>query len=88
MAALKKPEILAESDANTVASATSIRVVSEDHALEPVVSPTHELQQALRSAGYHSEGFRERPMSNAMFILTLVCVYALAMMMMMGSFSV
>lgn len=87
MAALKKSKITLDSKAEAVASADLIRAVAEDHALEPVASPAHDLQQALHNAGYRSEAFHERPMSNVMLVLSLVCVYALAMMMLLGSIS-
>ena len=69
------------------ARAESLRAVAEDHGLAPVASPAHELQQALHDAGFRSQTFQQRPMSNAMLVLTLICVYALAMMMLLGSFS-
>jgi hypothetical protein len=87
MAALKKSQVAFDSSAKAKTSPESIRVVAEDHDIEPTVSPAHQLQQALHNAGYRSENFRERPMSNAMLVLTLVCVYALAMMMMLGTFT-
>lgn len=87
MAALKKSKIVLESKPEAAVAADTIRVVAQDHALEPIASPAHELQQALRDAGYRSEAFQDRPMSNAMLVLTLVCVYALAMMMLLGSIS-
>jgi len=85
MAALKKitPTPLPEA-----APAVEVRVVTEAHAAEPIASPAHELQQVLRDAGYRTEGFRARPMSNAMLVLSLICVYALSMMMLFGSFTV
>lgn len=69
------------------ARAESLRAVVEDHGLTPVASPAHELQQALHDAGYRSQAFQQCPMSNTMLVLTLICVYALAMMMLLGSFS-
>jgi hypothetical protein len=80
---LKIPSVPAPS----AARAESLRAVAEDHGLTPVTSPAHELQQALHDAGYRSQAFQQRPMSNAMLVLTLICVYALAMMMLLGSFS-
>lgn len=87
MAAVKKSKVALKVSAKAAAAPESIRAVAEDHSLEPVASPAHDLQRALHDAGFHYEGFRERPMSNAMLVLTLICVYALAMMMMLGSFT-
>jgi hypothetical protein len=61
----------------------ALRAASDDH--EPIASPAHDLQRALHDAGYHSEPFRPRQMSNAMLVLTLICVYALSMLMLLGS---
>ena len=64
-------------------ASVALRPVSDEH--EPVASPAHDLQRVLHEAGYHSEPFRPRQMSNAMLGLTVVCVYALSMLMLMGS---
>jgi hypothetical protein len=86
MATAKKLKIQSV-PAPSPARAESLRAVAEDHGLTPVTSPAHELQQALHDAGYRSQAFQQPPMSNAMLVLTLICVYALAMMMLLGSFS-
>ena len=60
----------------------ALRTASDEH--EPIASPAHDLQRALHDAGYHSEPFRPRQMSNAMLVLTLICVYAISMLMLLG----
>ena len=62
------------------AASGALQPASDDH--EPVASPAHNLQRALHEAGYRSEPFRPRQISNAMLFLTVVCVYALSMLMM------
>lgn len=88
MAAVKKSKVVRDTPAEAGMTPELVRAVAEDHGLEPVASPAHKLQKALHDAGFHSEGFRDRPMSNAMLVLSLICVYALAMMMMLGTFTV
>lgn len=88
MAAVKKSKVVREVSSKVEAAPELVRVVAEDHGLDPVASPAHKLQKALRDAGFHSEGFRDRPMSNMMLVLSLICVYALAMLMMLGTFTV
>lgn len=85
MAALKKVKTSSQTTVTTAPAAETVRAVADGLAVQPVASPAHKLQQALEQAGYRSEGYRNRPMSNTMLVLTLVCVYALSMMMFFGS---
>jgi hypothetical protein len=85
MSALKKVRPNSQTSVNASAAADPVRAVVDGHGADPVASPAHQLQQVLHDAGYRSEGFRERPMSNAMLVLSVICVYALAMLMMLGS---
>lgn len=85
MAALKKVNTSPQKAVPIAPTAETVRAVADGQAVQPVASPAHKLQQALQEAGYRSEGFRARPMSNAMLVLTLVCVYALSMLMFFGS---
>jgi len=78
MATLRKKSVR-NSTAPVATAAVALRPVSDDH--EPIASPAHDLQRTLHDAGYRSEPFRPRPMSNAMLFLTVVCVYALSMLM-------
>ena len=84
MAALKKIKIQPQEAAKTATPAT-VHAVADGQVIEPVASPAHDLQRALQDAGYRSEGFGFRPQSTAMLVLTLVCVYALSMLMLFGS---
>ena len=83
MAKLRKTATLAHDSASV--AAVVVRPASDD--LDPVASPAHDLQRALHAAGYRSEALRSRPMSNAMLVLTLVCVYALSALMLLNPFS-
>ncbi len=87
MPALKKTKPVAEMQVKTVSPTDSIRPVGEAHGRDPIASPARKLQQALHDAGYRSDAFQERPMSNVMLVLSVICVYALAMMMTMGAIS-
>ena len=87
MAALKKikpqPQEVVEH-----AASSSVRAIADNQDIQPVVSPAHELQKALHEAGYRSEAYGYSPQSNVMLVLTLVCVYALSMLMFFGSLTV
>ena len=85
MAALKKIKIQPQDAAVEPAGTGAIRAISEGQVIEPVSSPAHDLQKALHRAGYRPEIFGHRPQSNTMLVLTLVCVYALSMLMFFGS---
>lgn len=87
MAALKKLKPSSQETVSTAGhAADTVRVIADDHAVQPVASPAHKLQRALEQAGYRAEGgYRDRPMSNAMLVVTLICVYALSMLMFFGS---
>lgn len=84
MAALKKIKTQPQEAAKT-AMPGIVHAVADGQVIEPVASPAHDLQKALVDAGYRPEGFSYRSQSNAMLVLTLVCVYALSMMMLFGS---
>lgn len=88
MAALKKIKTQPQEAIVEAVATGTVRAVAEGQAIEPVASPAHDLQKALIDAGYRSEGFGHRPQSNTMLVLTLVCVYALSMMMFFGSLTV
>lgn len=85
MAALKKVKSSPQVTVKAAPAAETVRAIADGHAVQPVASPAHKLQEALEQAGYRTEGYRDRPMSNAMLVLTIVCVYALSMMMFFGS---
>jgi hypothetical protein len=85
MAALNKLKSNPQEAAKATPKAKPVQAVADSHAIEPVPSPAHTLQQALHEAGYQSHSYRERPMSNTMLVLSLVCVYALSMLMFFGS---
>lgn len=86
MAALKKLKSDPQEMVAIVPAAETVRAIADGRSAQPVASPAHKLQQALQQAGYRSEnGYRARPMSNVMLVLTLVCVYALSMLMFFGS---
>jgi hypothetical protein len=85
MAALNKPKSSPQKTVKASPMAEPVRAIGDGHAIEPVPSPAHTLQKALHEAGYQSEAYRERPMSNAMLVMTLICVYALSMLMFFGS---
>ncbi len=87
MSALKKTRPIPQVPIEAPVSTDTVCAIVDGHGIEPVASPAHELQQVLHDAGYRSEAFREQSMSNAMLVLTLICVYALAMMMLLGSIS-
>ena len=87
MVAFKNPkpvDFAPEADAPADAR---IREVAPDHDHPPVASPARELQEALHQSSFHSQEDRGRTRSNAMLLLTLVCVYAMAMLMMLGTLS-
>jgi hypothetical protein len=83
MTALKKTQP-ARSSAPKKA-APEVRAVVDGLKVEPVASPAHDLQKALHEAGYYSEATPERSLSNGMMVLSLVCVYAISMLMLFGS---
>lgn len=85
MAALKKMKSSTQEIATAATAPDAVRPIADGHVAKPIASPAHKLQQALEDAGYRSEGYRERPMSNAMLVLSLICVYALSMLMFFGS---
>lgn len=87
MAALNKLKSNPQETVTAAPVAEPVRSIAEGQVIEPVASPAHSLQKALQDAGYQPDGYRERPMSNAMLVLTLVCVYTLSMMMFFGSFT-
>lgn len=88
MAALKKQKSSPKETVTSAAATETVRAVTDGHVVKPVASPAHKLQQALQEAGYRSEGYGARQMSNAMLVLSLICVYALSMLMFFGSFTV
>lgn len=54
----------------------------------PVASPALALQSALRDAGFETIGTRnQRRLGRMMLALTMLCVYAIAMLMMTGPLS-
>ncbi len=82
MASLRKINSTQRVLKETPVAAGTVRVAADDH--DPVASPAHDLQRVLHEAGYQAEAFRPRSMSNAMLVLSVVCVYALSMLMMFG----
>lgn len=86
MTALKKTQSTRRPAAKK--AAPEVRAVVAGLKIEPVASPAHDLQKALHEAGYYSEATQGRSLSNGMLVLTLVCVYALSMLMLFGSMTV
>lgn len=85
MAALKKIKTQPQETTVEPVATGTVRAVAEGQAIAPVSSPAHDLQKALHEAGYRSEGFGRTSQSNTMLVLTVVCVYALSMLMFFGS---
>jgi hypothetical protein len=85
MAALNKIKSKSQETVTAAPAAKPVRAIADGHAVEPVASPAHTLQKALHEAGYQPESYRERPMSNAMLVMTVICVYAVSMLMLYGS---
>ncbi|MGE3746354.1 MAG: hypothetical protein AB7G25_11720 [Sphingomonadaceae bacterium] len=85
MAALKKNVEHARRPAVARKATGDVRAVADRLDVKPVASPAHELQKALHDAGYRSNAFQARPLSNGMLVLTLICVYVMSMLMLFGS---
>ncbi|MGE0773650.1 MAG: hypothetical protein AB7L36_01210 [Sphingomonadaceae bacterium] len=85
MAALKKNVEHARRPAVARKATAEVRAVADGLDVKPVASPAHELQKALHEAGYRSDAFQARPLSNGMLVLTLICVYVMSMLMLFGS---
>jgi|GEM_PF-956321 len=85
MPALKKTNSSYQETPQAPVVTPAIREIAEGDDVAPVESPVLELQQALQEAQFHSDKRHSRTMSNTMLVLSLICAYALAMMMMVGS---